>query len=348
MSDRTYPASHPHITWMGRTWVSDEGSVRLGFPGITLAFITTATRVALRLHTTSPDCYLDITIDDEPPRRLRLAHGDTDTVIAEGLAAHHAHRVTVLRRTESWMGHLTIHAILLTAGDLLPTPAAPARPRLLFIGDSITCGAGVESPAVANVDEPGNHALHHAGRSFAMEVGRRLDADVHLISYGGRGLVRDWQGLGNDVIANAPVFFERVLPDDAQPTWDHATYQPQVVIIGLGTNDFNQDIPDEATWSQAYAKFIARIRDVHPQARILLTNSPMLSMHPDHNSYTKAISLEAFLTATLALCARAGDTQVERLRYRHQPGSASNSHPTAAQHQFMADDLQPILSAYLR
>jgi hypothetical protein len=45
-----------------------------------------------------------------------------------------------------------------------------------------------------------------------MRLARALDAQVHLVSYGGRGLLRDWQGK-TDVL-NAPQFFQLTIAEE--------------------------------------------------------------------------------------------------------------------------------------
>ncbi len=333
----TIAATNPQAAWTGRTSRSGDGAVTMAFPGVSLTVRTNATRIALRVQAATPDCHLNVTVDDREATVLRPAQGESELVVADGLSAGVPHAVRVVRRTESWVGAMTVQSIRMD-GDLLPRLPAPAR-RLLFIGDSITCGACVEQ---LPPDWPEGHATANAERSFGMELGRRLGAEVHLVSYGGRGVIRDWQGLGNDRIANAPVFFERALPDDAQSVWDHASWQPDAVVLGLGTNDFNQGIPDERVWTSAYD-----VRAVHPQAWILLTSSPMFGSRPDNGDAAKAAAIAHYLDEVVLLRQHARDQRVDRVLYRHHPGSAKNAHPTAPQHLQMADDLEPVLRARL-
>jgi lysophospholipase L1-like esterase len=338
----TIAAANPHVAWMGRTSRSGEGAVTMAFPGVGLSVRTDATRIALRVQASTPDCHLNVTVDDREPIVLRPPQGDSELVLADGLVAGMPHLVRVVRRTESWVGVMTVRSIHMD-GDILPCLPAPSR-RLMFIGDSITCGACVEQ---LPPDWPEGHCTANAERSFGMELGRRIAAEVHLVSYGGRGVIRDWQGLGNDQIANAPVFFERALPDDAQSVWDHAGWQPDAVVIGLGTNDFNQGIPDERIWTTAYDAFLARIRAVHPQAWILVTSSPMFGARVDNGDAAKAAAIAHYLDEVVLLRHHARDYRVDRVLYRHHLGSSKNAHPTAPQHLLMADDLEPVLRARL-
>lgn len=343
MSD--VPACDPRLTWTGRYRADADGGVSLGYPGITLDLAMRGPRAELDVRASTGDCYVDVSIDDGSPRIVRPDAGASTLVLADGLEPGVVHRIRLVRRTESWMGILGVVAVRAPGGAILPAALPPAR-RLLFIGDSVTCGACTE---LMPPDWPEGHANSNAARSFGMELGRRLGAAVHLVSYGGRGLVRDWQGLDSerDGVATAPVFFERTLPDEAQPAWDHASWQPDAVVVGLGTNDFNQGIPDERMWVAAYDRFLARLRAVHPQAWILITSSAMFGPRLDNGDVAKAAALAHYLDESVQLRLQARDQQVEHVLYRYQPGCGRNGHPNAPQHLQMADDLEPVLRARL-
>ena len=244
----------------------------------------------------------------------------------------------MVRRTESWEGVAEVHAIKVE-GELLEPPAWPVR-KMLFIGDSITCGEYVDR---LPPDYQNGRNTANANGSFGMELGRRLGAQVHLVSYGGRGLVRDWQGNDAQKTATAPVFFERALPDDPQTKWDHASWQPDVVVVGLGTNDFNQGIPDEQMWVAAYEKFAARIREVYPQAWIILTGSAIFSSRVEGGDAAKTAAINHYLDETIARRMAAGDQKMEKAHFRYQPGTPGNGHPNGPQHMQMADDLEGLI-----
>lgn len=343
MSD--LPATDPRLVWTGRTRSGADGAVTAAFPGVTLDVALRGTRLELDVEASTGDCHVEVTVDGGQPRIIRLPAGASVLVAAEGLEAGTVHRIRLLRRTESWVGVLTVRALRAAGGACVQADPPPTR-RLLFIGDSVTCGACTE---LLPPDWPEGHANSNAARSFGMELGRRLGAAVHLVSYGGRGLVRDWQGLDSerDGVATAPVFFERTLPDEAAPAWDHAAWQPDAVVVGLGTNDFNQGITDERAWTAAYDRFLARIRAVHAQAWILITSSAMFGPRLDNGDAAKAAALAHYLDETVQLRLQARDQRVERVLYRYQPGCGKNGHPNAPQHLQMADDLEPVLRARL-
>jgi hypothetical protein len=94
-----------------------------------------------------------------------------------------------------------------------------------------------------------------ASPSWAAQIAR---ARIHLACHGGRGLIRDWRGLAS--VANAPQFFDLALVDPpARVGWDHAAYTPDVVVVSLGTNDFNLKLgpfPPRDGYVTAYVDFV--------------------------------------------------------------------------------------------
>ena len=230
-------------------------------------------------------------------------------------------------------------------GRWLPPPDAPAR-RLLFIGDSVTCGEATDRrPDCA--DKSDTAATSNGALSYGILLGRALGAQVHLVCFGGRGLVRDWRGKHN--VLNGPQLFEAALPDDrgGRPVaWDHAAYTPDAVIVSLGTNDFNLALgafPERGAYVAAYVAFVRAIRARHPDAHVLLTEGAIVSDDKDPSRPQKTV-LRSYIADTVRAVA---DPRVHAASARHYPGDACNEHPTREQHEAMARDFEPVLRAAL-
>lgn len=317
------------IHWVGRTYETPIGT-HCGFPGVYCVIEGQFEMARVRIHSTSNDVYVRIGLDDDFSNKVRLSSGaNVLKLINEPFDG----QITLFRCTEAWQGTIDIDGFEVTGITRQPK----RKPhRLMFIGDSITCGAGVllKEGFVSN-DSFTNDAYH----SFGIELGRRLNAEVHLVSYGGRGLYRDWQGFTSDKINNAPDFFERATPDDAKAVWDHQRYQPEAIVIALGTNDFNQGIVPEDIWIPKYLQFLKRVREVHPDAKIFLQNSPM------HGEGTYRETLIRYLKEIIS---RFADNKVSFAEVDYHKGSAVDAHPDLGQHLLMADQLEPILSRSLQ
>jgi lysophospholipase L1-like esterase len=245
------------------------------------------------------------------------------------------HTAEVYKRTETWQGIVTVLGLELPAkGILLPPPPPPTR-RLLFVGDSVTCGAGVEnnSTCTFDIEHPANDAYH----SYGVELGRRLDAQTHLVCYGGRGLDRDYRGLGiADNVLNAPQFLDLSIAADntaSRAPWDYRIWVPDGIFVSLGTNDFNlqKALPlDGEAFVEDYARFLTTLRSHYPNAFIFVTEGAIVTDPLLRRYVQDAVS-------------RTKDARIQWVKANHYPGNGCDGHPTRVQHQQIADDLEPVL-----
>jgi len=327
----------PRIAYMGRLDRRQPGRPRLGFPGITIRARFEGPSLAVRLDDTDGHSSFAVGIDGQNPSILQCERGPHDYELASNLAEG-AHSVDIVKRTEAWQGVVTFLGLRLAPGRglLEPTPW-PSR-RLLFIGDSVTAGEGVDRGPTC---PKGQYGSSNAQGSYGMLLARALDAQCHLVACGGRGLIRDWQGR-RDVL-NAPQFFDLALPDEDEPraVWDHAEYVPDAILVSLGTNDFNLSLgplPEESEWVEAYVRFLRRIRKSYPLARVFVTEGAIVN---DEGSPLKPrTTLRGYLDETVR---QFGDPRVTHVEPFHYPGDECDAHPTGAQHRLMALDLEPVL-----
>jgi lysophospholipase L1-like esterase len=112
--------------------------------------------------------------------------------------------------------------------------------RLEFIGDSITSGEGSYG-SMEDVDWIPMYMS--ASVNYSTMTAKALNADFHLISQGGWGVYCGWD---NDVRHNLPSVYERVCglangemnkELGAYESYDFDSWQPDAVIVNLGTND---------------------------------------------------------------------------------------------------------------
>jgi len=145
-------ARSPFVIFEGRTADMLDASgapfVRASFPGIVLRSNFKASKLILKTSASSETVFLDIRIDGAAPKMVHLAPGQQDLVVFDGELG--IHKVEVARRTESWEGQWDILGLSLDQGQFLPAPELPAK-KLMFIGDSITCGAGCDVAKMTNV-----------------------------------------------------------------------------------------------------------------------------------------------------------------------------------------------------
>src|ERR1019366_7875321 len=203
----------------------------------------------------------------------------------------------------------------------------------MFIGDSLTCGEYNERFPNEFDSTPRST---NAARSYGMVLARWLGAQVHLISYGGRGITRDWSGKTD--VNTLPVFFPRTLPDKDGSPWDHSRYVPDVIVINDGT-DFDGGPLDLARFTDAYEAFVVQVRSAHPAAFILLTESWFQSDGSDGRPRTSRDQLLRTINEGARRRRQAGDTRIRVVHTGFFPGTPSNGHLVAFQQEQIALDL---------
>lgn len=331
-----YSADDRRIAYEGRTAPGPDHRVRLGYPGITIHLRANAAAVVMKTNASSDGVYFNVSIDGAAPQRVQAPKGEgTVTLLQMNVAGEHA--LDVVRRTESWQGTCDILGFTTKEGELLDAPGLPTR-KLLFIGDSVTCGEGTEPEASPDPHSP---LRADAEASFGMQLARRLHAQCDLVSYGGRGVIRDWQG--NRTTATAPQFYELALPDDPTSWWNHASYVPDAVGICLGTNDFSRGIPDENEFVNAYVEFVRKIQRDAPHAVIFLIDSPILN--DGAGEPPKRSTLGAFLDEVVS---KVASPNVRHAVIKHYNGAPDNAHPTAADHTGITNELEPLFRTALK
>jgi hypothetical protein len=267
-------------------------------------------------------------------------------VLAQGLGAGE-HVVDIVHRTEAWQGIVTVQGFALGDGGQLLTPKPWPERRVLVIGDSVSSGEGVDRADSGRHDHPASEcskdkpAGSNGYLSYGMLLARALEAQCQLVTYGGRGLLRDWQGQ-RDVL-NAPQFFQLSVPEESPKVlWDHARYQPDVVIVSLGTNDFNLGLgalPTEAEYVPAYVAFVRTILAAYPRTRVFLTEGAIVNDEADPARPQKTV-LRRYIARTVQELRSDRVSAVDSNQY---PGDACDSHPTGEQHASMARDLEPVI-----
>ena len=324
----------PRIQLLGQIDQSDPKHPRFAYPGTGLRLRFQGSSLSLHLSADSDKSALTVVIDHGDPALQLLQKGDQTVILARGLEQG-PHTAEVYKRTETWQGIVSLLGIELPQeGALLSALPLPAR-KLMFVGDSVTCGAGVENNSTCTSDPA--HPASDAYHSYGMELGRRLDAQTHLVCYGGRGLDRDYGGFGvADNILNAPQFIDLSIPaDDAanRAPWDSRKWVPDGIVVSLGTNDFNLQKTrplDGDTFVGDYARFLMTLRSHYPNASIFVTEGAIV-IDPLLRRYVQdAIN-------------RTNDARIQWVKANHYPGNGCDAHPTRVQHQQIADDLEPVL-----
>ena len=324
----------PGVRFVGRTDTTSAGIVRFGWPGSAILFRFSGTEASVRMDDASG--FFALLVDGQQRPTLSTTPGEKSYRVASGLPAG-THEVRLYRRVEGHQGLTNFRAVELGSGTLLAPPPAPAR-RIEIIGDSITCGYGNEGtlPCGYTPDTEDNY------RAYGSITARNLDADLVTIAWSGKGVIYNY---GDDKNEPLPELYDRTLPMDASRTWDFSRYQPHVVVINLGTNDFSTPgEPDQSTFSNAYRGFVQHLRQKYPAAFILCLNPTGIG---SSNGDGESVPFN-YISAVVAGLKAAGDTKIEAHRLTfNTTGNGCDYHPTIATHASMAASLTTKLKSLL-
>lgn len=274
VAQNSFIADSEEITYIGRV-VRADGCVTGDWSGTTAVVSFRGKSLTLNYDEERVD-YVNLWIDREPGVEadavLKLeGRGKAELCSFKKKGEH---TVYIQKRTEGETGCLVFRSFE-TDGVLLR--ARPWKERVIeIVGDSYTCGYGVEAPGR---DSPALAEEENCNKSYSGILGRFFDADVVRISHSGRGIVRNYND-GNPGMT-MPVRYLRALDEKALPRWE-PDYRPGIVVIYLGTNDFSVGKqPALNAWCAAYTSLLEAIRaNYGPEVPVLCVASnadPLLS-----------------------------------------------------------------------
>ena len=264
-------ADDPFIQYIGRFDFTNPKKVVYDWAGVYIIAKFEGTSCSIRLEDHKNE--YAIIVDDYAPRLLKT-NKDTVYEVATGLKESVPHTIMIQKRTEPLVGIGIFSGFILDKGKKLLSPPKRPERRIEFIGNSITSGYGVEGK---------NHDCHfsveteNACMSYAAITSRALNADYSLVSYSGRGVVRNYGDKNKTSINPMPSLYDRTCFFDSTKHWKFNEWIPQVVVINLGTNDFStKPFPDKRVFQSAYNKLINRVRTLYPMVTIFCICGPMI------------------------------------------------------------------------
>ena len=232
------PPGRPVALTVGGRVVADAAGYHRQWPGTYIEARFRGTAVDL---TVGPgDVGLRIAVDGGTPVSLVRPAPGTYRIATTTPGAH---RLRIDVASESQSGPTTIVGVSAAAGT---TPLAPPMPRprqIEFIGDSHTVGYGNTS-RIGDCTDSQVWATTDTTRGPAGITAARFGADYRVNAISGRGVVRNYAGFAAPTLPRAYPF---ALLDGETP--DRTTgWHPQVVVIGLGTNDFSTALKPGERW----------------------------------------------------------------------------------------------------
>jgi lysophospholipase L1-like esterase len=328
MGGTTASTGTPGLRIVGRTAPGTvAGTIRFSWPGVNIHGRFTGTQVSMDLNDGTNKNRFTVVIDNGTPKTVTSAAGQTSLSLATGLA-NATHDIVIWRNTEAGMGitQFTGLSNFGTGGALLNSHAAPER-RIEVIGDSLSVGAGDEGNATCTggIDAFTNNYL-----AYGSVAARSVGADVVTIAWSGIGVYRNYDGSTSNTM---PTRYPYAVAND-NTAWDSSKYQPHVVVLNLGTNDFGAGDPGTA-YETAYVSFIKTVRSKYAAAHFIL-----IDMYGG-NRLTRINNVVAQLKS-------GGESKVEMLSLGSVQNSLGcNQHPNVAAQAAMGNVLATRLTSVM-
>lgn len=291
--------------------------------------------------------------------RQMLNKGRQKVCLYRNMGSRKVNHIKLVKEVQAMPGdpetYLTLHG-LWGDGAFFPLPEPDCR--IEFIGDSITSGEG----SYGSTEEQDWIAMWFSTtRTFPYYVAERLRAEYRVFSQSGYGV---YCAYDNNLDHAMPLYYEQVcgvLEGErnealgAKEKHDFSSWQPDYIVVNLGTNDggafHNPEWRDDATGrvnkmycdedgfpaaeclekvQQAVTGFLSLIRKNNPKARILWAYGMM-----------GTVAEPAILTGIERFCAESGDTKVHYIRLEEVTGDriGGRSHPGEGGHKAAAESI---------
>ncbi len=304
----------------GRVAPTPEGAYAFGWPGVYFEGRFTGPSVEVRVDPGAE--HLALSVDGVrkteivAPGRLSLKLDD----LGPG-----PHVVRLDKLTERQTGSARFEGFFVEKGRALPATTRPRR--IEFIGDSHTVGYGVRSTS-RDCTEEQVHDLTDTSLAFGPILAGRLDADYRIEAFSGRGVVRNYNGVAPG--EPLPVLLPRLIPGQGEPRIAAGDpWKPDVVVVGLGTNDFSTPLHAGEAWTdeaalrhdyrETYVAFVQGLKASRPGARVFL------------------IAGDTFAEDVAEVADRTG---AKAVRITDMDRGACHWHPSVADQKMMADKLE--------
>lgn len=290
----------------------------------------------------------------QTPRFAVMVDGD---VVTDRRMQEERETVTVFDSGKPWGAEIRFRKLSECTQSLLAireirtdgkiVPLAERGMKVEFIGDSITCGYGVEAK---DETEDFTTATENAAKSFAGFVSDWMGLDSMLTCFSGHGIISGYTDdpEKRNVEELVPPYYASagrngyILPSGRTVTeisWDFSAWQPEKILVNLGTNDLSWCTdrgPRKELFREQYKEFLKTVRDKNPGAMILCV---LGIMGTGLNEY--------MVRAVNEYRAETGDIRIHSMTLQEQDalrdGYGANYHPTEKTQRRLAEKIQAFL-----
>lgn len=287
--------------------------------------------------------YVSLVLDGKYMRKLRIEKGAAQSFPIQLTSNKKEHTLEIYKTTEAHSGGI------LFAGTTakLTSIIAKKKKKIEFIGDSITCGAASD-PSEVPCDK-GEYFDHHNGYyAYGPVLSRAIGVDYLMSSVSGIGMYRNWNDENKDEAIMPDVYQNLYLTNDtSKPKYDFA-FQPDIISIALGTNDFSggdgkkERLPFNAEkYVSNYINFIKMLYKHNQNAQIVITNSPMI------NGQNATVFEDCLNKVKAAFAGDKTHKPIVIFKFKPMTPKGCSGHPDVADHKVLANEYGPFLKMLL-
>ncbi|MCR5594867.1 MAG: hypothetical protein K6G12_03400 [Lachnospiraceae bacterium] len=271
-------------------------------------------------------------IGDERVKDMQICH---ETSVIHIDTTPGLNKIRLIKLSEVAMSLIGIEPLELPESTIIkPTPALSHR--IEFIGDSITCGYGID-------DEDPLHGFKTATedmtRALAYKTALALNADLSCFAASGYGILSGYTDDPSTINQKEliPPYYETMglsydsikgTPDTVNTMWNFSDFIPDAIVINLGTNDdsYCQDDKDkQEKYRKLYIDFLKKVRSHNKDAYIFCA----LGLMGDRLYPIVCSAVNEYSETT-------GDTKISTIHLPEQDASAgyvADYHPLESAHE---------------
>ena len=322
--------SDPHIEYVGRISFANPDAPRFTYPGVSISALFEGT--SLNMIAKPMSGFFMVRIDDNDPFKVAFANEQDSVITLASQLPDGIHEVFIMNCIESFLPVSEFRGFLLDQDCHLQAKERQYSLRLEFVGNSMTCGYGIESnnPSDTFSKETENHYY-----AYPALVSKGLNAQYVVVARSGIGVYRNYGGPVEGSVDCLPNLYDYTLYGDTTEVWDFSRYIPDIVCVNLGTNDCVLEGYSIHLLKDAFVKFSQKLRSIYPDAKIIWMTGCMLHGKPLED-------LQSVLDEVVQESKTAGDKCMYRFDFTPQTGDlgyAAGWHPSRQQHERMADEL---------
>jgi lysophospholipase L1-like esterase len=339
------PSNDPYFYFTGRIDYSNPKAIRFTYPGISINARFESAYCILHLKNKGfrkdadgnpTKNFYQIIVDGIPKEVISIHDGQSTQRIELGPGIH---ELTIFKRTESSVGEGVFEGLEIEAGKKLLDWESKTKFKIEFIGNSITCGYGNEGATQACKFSPETENNYLA---YGAITARNLNAEYVAVAYSGKGIYQNYDTTDKETM---PVLYDRTIPFESENVWDIKRWQPDVVVINLGTNDFAHDAPPMNEFVKVYVRFLKKIRTYYPQSKIVCIEAPMTTdFWP--------VGIKALTNVKKYIEAAVSESNDPNIRFFFPASQLAEDfgcdfHPKVNRHKKMAEDLTGFIGNFL-